>query len=416
MFYYPSNQGQLNSTQLSRDSQVYQPNQPNQQNNGYDMGMGGNGVDWSASNQRKLDKNSNVFIPGGQRNYPPPLQVGVQVQQPMPNHPNAGAGQMVRGQPRQAPQQENVARQDMRRMDQGYPDPRMMAHDPPIGTQSNPNQDFLFERINDLKDPTKKYEAMKELSNHRDEFPPLPPILWYTTGTIAILLNEIINIYPNLSPPTLTQAHSDRVCCVLGLLQSIALNTHTRPLFIKSNLHMYLYPFINKVVRQKPFEHLRVTSLGVIGALVKSDDPATIKSLIQTELIVLCLRIMKKGNDLSRTVATFIVHKILQDDYGLNYVCETEEKLVALALILKDIIEEIAKTPKDPDQNRESSRLLRHIIRCLLRLSENPSAAQYLGQYIPDCIKYNTNEITDDDQIRRWTSSLLRNIQNGAAH
>lgn len=33
---------------------------------------------------------------------------------------------------------------------------------------------------------------------------------------------------------------------------------------------MYLYPFLNTVMsKSRPFEYLRLTSLGVIGALVK---------------------------------------------------------------------------------------------------------------------------------------------------
>lgn len=32
------------------------------------------------------------------------------------------------------------------------------------------------------------------------------------------------------------------------------------------------YPFLNTVSKVRPFEYLRLTSLGVIGALVKVDD------------------------------------------------------------------------------------------------------------------------------------------------
>ena len=51
---------------------------------------------------------------------------------------------------------------------------------------------------------------------------------------------------------------------------------------------------------------------------------------MQTEIIPLCLRIMKRGQELSRTVATFIVQKILLDDNGLNYICETPERFYAV--------------------------------------------------------------------------------------
>ena len=75
--------------------------------------------------------------------------------------------------------------------------------------------------------------------------------------------------------------------------------------------------------KNKPFEYLRLTALGVIVALV-------INFLLSTEIIPLCLRIMERGSELSKTVATFIVQRILLDDNGLNYVCNTAERFYAV--------------------------------------------------------------------------------------
>ena len=52
---------------------------------------------------------------------------------------------------------------------------------------------------------------------------------------------------------------------------------------------------------------------------------------MQTEIIPLCLRIMKRGQELSRTVATFIVQKILVDENGLTYICQTGERFYAVS-------------------------------------------------------------------------------------
>jgi CCR4-NOT transcription complex subunit 9 len=298
---------------------------------------------------------------------------------------------------------------------QPYSDPAMM-HDPMgnpameqrLQSRNSPELEKICQYITYLRDPMKKYDYFKELNNQRDNVPQLAPILWFSTGTVAILLQEIINIYPNLSPPTLTQAHSERICNVLGLFQCIALHNQTKPLFIQANLHLYLYPLISKTIRQRPFENLRVTSLGVIGALVKGEESETISYLINTELIVLCLRIMKKGNDLSRTVATFIVQKILMDENGLHYVCQTEERLLALAQILRDIIEDIARETKS---DKDGQRLLRHIMRCLLRLSEDPKANERLADYIPECIRNPNNDVIKDEQVRKWYFTLMRNLR-----
>ena len=41
------------------------------------------------------------------------------------------------------------------------------------------------------------------------------------------------------------------------------------PCFIAAHVPLYLYPFLATVSKTRPFEYLRLTSLGVIGALVK---------------------------------------------------------------------------------------------------------------------------------------------------
>lgn len=165
----------------------------------------------------------------------------------------------------------------------------------------------------------KREQALLELSKRRESFADLAPVLWHSVGTVAALLQEIVSIYPLLSPPTLTAHCSNRVCNALALLQCVASHPETRGLFLSAHIPLYLYPFLNTNAKARPFEYLRLTSLGVVGALVKMDDPDVINFLLQTEIIPLCLRIMENGSELSKTVATFIVQKILLDETGLSY-------------------------------------------------------------------------------------------------
>ena len=69
-------------------------------------------------------------------------------------------------------------------------------------------------------------------------------------------------------------------------------------------------------------------------------------------------------NVLCWQVATFIVQKILLDDVGLDYICTTAERFFAVGRVLGNMVTTLADQP--------SSRLLKHIIRCYLRLSDNP--------------------------------------------
>lgn len=63
---------------------------------------------------------------------------------------------------------------------------------------------------------------------------------------------------------------------------------------------------------------------------MKVDDPEVVNFLISTEIIPLCLRIMEIGSDLSKTVATFIIQKILLDDNGLAHICMNSERFYAV--------------------------------------------------------------------------------------
>lgn len=120
-------------------------------------------------------------------------------------------------------------------------------------------------------------------------------MLWNSFGTVAALVQEIINVYPSINPPSMTAHQSNRVCNALALLQCVASHPETRSFFLQANIPLYLYPFLHTVSKTRSFEYLRLTSLGVIGALVKTDEQEVINFLLTTEIIPLCLKIMESG-------------------------------------------------------------------------------------------------------------------------
>jgi CCR4-NOT transcription complex subunit 9 len=190
------------------------------------------------------------------------------------------------------------------------------------------------------------------------------------------LVQEIISVYPLLNPSQLTAAASNRVCNALALLQCVASHNETRGLFLngtvqlcgilslktdcwQAHIPLFLYPFLNTTSKSRPFEYLRLTSLGVIGALVKNDSTEVINFLLTTEIIPLCLRIMETGSELSKTVAIFIVQKILLDDLGLGYICHTYERFYAVGTVLSNMVSQLVE--------QQTVRLLKHVVRCFLR-------------------------------------------------
>ncbi|KAK1741953.1 CCR4-NOT transcription complex subunit 9 [Skeletonema marinoi] len=266
--------------------------------------------------------------------------------------------------------------------------------------------DDLHILILQLTNPDQRESVLLELSKKRESFPDLAPILWHTFGTVSALLQEIVSIYPLLTPPTLTAHASNRVCNALALLQCVASHPDTRGLFLSAHIPLYLYPFLNTQSKSRPFEYLRLTSLGVIGALVKMDDADVINFLLQTEIIPLCLRIMEAGSELSKTVATFIVQKILLDDVGLGYVCATAERFYAVSTVLNNMVGSLVLNP--------SVRLLKHIVRCYLRLSDNGRARDALKQALPSSLRDDTfaNALRDDSTVTKWLNQLLQTVGN----
>ncbi|CDW88454.1 UNKNOWN [Stylonychia lemnae] len=256
----------------------------------------------------------------------------------------------------------------------------------------------IIKQIDQLKFSEKRDDALIELSRQREHFTELAPYIWNTVGTIAALLQEIIAVYPLLSPPNLDTKTSNKACNVLALLQSVASHKETKSLFLKAHIPLFLYPFLNTVSKGRPFEYLRLTSLGVIGALVKVDDPEVINFLLQTEIIPLCLRIMERGTELSQTVATFIIQKILFDDQGLNYLCQTAERFFAVSTVLNNMV--------ISQHDKPSQRLFKHILRCYSRLGENIKARKALRENIPQIIK-DSNILTQlDESTRKGIKSL----------
>jgi CCR4-NOT transcription complex subunit 9 len=270
------------------------------------------------------------------------------------------------------------------------------------GTANNLNE--LYPLVLQLINVDQRESALLELSKRRENYPELAPILWYSFGTITALLQEIISIYPVLSPPTLSPQASNRVCNALALLQCVASHPETKSKLMAAHIPLYLYPFLNTVSRHRPFEYLRLTSLGVIGALVKVDDTDVVNFLLQTEIIPLCLRIMETGSELSKTVATFVVQKILLDDTGLAYICATPERFYAVSNVLSGMVSRLLENP--------SPRLLKHIVRCYLRLSEDTRAREALAQNFPQSLRDDSfaSVIRAEDVVQRWLTHLLKNI------
>ena len=131
---------------------------------------------------------------------------------------------------------------------------------------------------------------------------------------------------------------------------------------------------------------------------------------------------METGSELSKTVAIFIVQKILLDETGLTYICHTYERFFAVSTVLSNMVNQLVDS--------QAVRLLKHVVRCYLRLSDNPRAREALRACLPEPLKDNTfgnllkvcrawlpdhsgvNKSFQGDMVtKRCLTTLLNNLQ-----
>jgi CCR4-NOT transcription complex subunit 9 len=89
---------------------------------------------------------------------------------------------------------------------------------------------------------------------------------------------------------------------------------------------------------------------------------------------------------------------------GLNYICATAERFFAVGAVLNSMVSSLT--------DQQSTRLLKHIVRCYLRLSDNPRAREALRQCLPPQLRDAnfTACLKDDVTTRRWLAQLLINV------
>jgi CCR4-NOT transcription complex subunit 9 len=133
---------------------------------------------------------------------------------------------------------------------------------------------------------------------------------------------------------------------------------------------------------------------------------------------------METGSELSKTVAIFIVQKILLDETGLTYICHTYERFYAVGTVLSNMVNQLVDS--------QAVRLLKHVVRCYLRLSDNlrsvllsllapegnqcslcvHSAREALRACLPEPLRDNTfaNLLKGDMVTKRCLTTLLNNL------
>ncbi|XP_017646487.1 uncharacterized protein LOC108486770 [Gossypium arboreum] len=192
------------------------------------------------------------------------------------------------------------------------------------------------------------------------------------------------------------------------LLKCVASHPNTRIPFIRATMPVYLYPFLNTMSNERSYECLRITSLGVIGSLAKVEDPEVIEYLLSTQIFPSCLRCMELGKTLSRTVSTFIIYRILLSEKGLKYCFVLAERYLSVSQCLGKLVENLGD-----DDVENLPHLLKNIIGCYLRLSENERTRPQLLSYVPWKLLYHkyANIVRSDPEALADLRKLVCNLR-----
>jgi CCR4-NOT transcription complex subunit 9 len=168
----------------------------------------------------------------------------------------------------------------------------------------------------------------------------------------------------------------------------VAGHDETRLPFIRANIPMYLFPFLHATNQSRECECFKLTSLGILGSLVKAEQPEIIEYLLHNEFVPLCLRILKFGQEMSRIVAAFIVQKILSDPNGRKSVCAHQERRETVLKVLNLVLQDLA--------NNFSPRLSKNIVQSYDSMLRAPEAKETVAAMDLPILNMTLSQSCDD--------------------
>ena len=224
-------------------------------------------------------------------------------------------------------------------------------------------EDLIINYINELKYEQKREKAISKLSEYYDKNKNLPIYLWYSQGTMAILLQEIISTYKYFSSTKLSLEKYSKIRNLLLLLTSMTSHEEIRHKLIEAKIPIFLYPFLNSTSTAKQNEYIKLLTLTVITNLILPQDPETISFFINTQIIPILLKIIDRGPLISKVPACLMIHLIVKADEGLKYICEDKMRYSAIILFMRHML-----------KNKNNPKIIEQTLKTFLRLAENNDA------------------------------------------
>ncbi|CAK9232853.1 unnamed protein product [Sphagnum troendelagicum] len=251
----------------------------------------------------------------------------------------------------------------------------------------------ISEVILELQDCDLRENALRCLSGHLIErreqdiayYRNAAIVLYYSCGTLAVLLQEIISTYARLYAGDLNVRGSKRLANVLTLFQAIAANEETRIPYVKAYMPNLLLPFILSTYTGEVYENIRAISLSIIDLLCKDCKEEITQWALESDIIAACIHAIEVGSRLSKVISMSILESMLRDSRTLAAVCDPASNLAMDILIMLTHLVAVLAVVQD-----FSPRLVFHVVRSYILLCQHPRALQLVKDNLPQQLQDHT--------------------------
>ena len=165
--------------------------------------------------------------------------------------------------------------------------------------------------------------------------------LWYSRGTVAVILQELIKLYSYLTitnTKKITSEISHKANNIFFLFQCIASNPVTKKELIESEILVYVLPFLSLTPNSKNTYIIKISTLCMLYTLSENCDIETFKFFEKYEIIPKLLKFVIHGKDKEKEFSFRIIQNLLNNLTVLEYICQVKERIEAISYAFNQIL------------------------------------------------------------------------------
>lgn len=249
--------------------------------------------------------------------------------------------------------------------------------------ESDDEDKIISKYILELKNEETRNEAIKNLyfyySHHEESGKKISLYLWYSGGTIAVLLQELIQLYQYFSQfnsKKIGDETYNKTIYILCLFKCLASNSQTKKELIDSGILVFIFPFLSIVANSKCSYKIKISALGILYNLLDRFDIDIFNFLKDNGIILILIKLILYGKEIDKSIACHILCIIVSNITGLEYLCEVKERLKAATLSFKKIL-----------ISDDGIKLKKIVLKILLNLTENNEAKKMIKKELSDIFK-----------------------------